>query len=122
MDVLAKVGGLDIAGMAGCYLGIAASGKTAVIDGFISSVAALAAVHICPYARDYMLASHRSAEPGAAAALNAVGLEALLDGDMHLGEGSGAVMFLPLLEEALLIYNRLPNFDEGNVETYEEYK
>lgn len=121
LDVLSKVGGLDIAGMVGCYLGIAASKRTAVIDGFISSVAALAAVRLCPACKDYMIASHRSLEPGAALALSELGLDPVLESGMHLGEGSGAVMFFSLLEQALYIYKKLPSFDEGHVETYEEF-
>lgn len=121
IDVLAKVGGLDLAGMVGCYLGVAATGKTAVVDGFISSVAALLAVRVCPACKDYMIASHRSGEPGSAIALSELGLYAPLDAGMRLGEGSGALMFFPLIEEALHIYQKLPSFDEGHVETYEEF-
>ena len=116
-----KASGLDLAGMAGCYLGVAAAGKTAVVDGFISSVAALLAVRVCPACKDYMIASHRSGEPGSAIALSELGLYAPLDAGMRLGEGSGAVMFFPLIEEALHIYQKLPSFDEGHVETYEEF-
>ena len=87
VDVLAKVGGFDIAGMAGVFLGGAAMHMPVVIDGFISCVAALTAMRICPQAADYMMASHVSREPAAEMLLAAIGKEAFLTCDMCLGEG-----------------------------------
>lgn len=95
IDVLAKVGGFDIAGMAGMFLGGAAFGVPVVIDGFISCVAALIAQRICPAAGEYMIASHVSKEPAAQLILKALGKEAVIHGEMCLGEGSGAVALFP---------------------------
>ena len=92
IGVLAKVGGFDIAGMAGMFLGGAALGVPVVIDGFISCVAALIAQRICPLAGEYMIASHVSKEPAARLILEALGKEAVIHGEMCLGEGSGAVV------------------------------
>ena len=97
IDVLAKVGGLDIAGMAGVFLGGAAMHIPVVIDGFISCVAALVAQRICPLVKDYMIASHVSKEPAASLILEALDKEAVLHGEMCLGEGSGAVALFPSL-------------------------
>ena len=97
IGVLAKVGGFDIAGMAGMFLGGAALGVPVVIDGFISCVAALIAQRICPLAGEYMIASHVSKEPAARLILEALGKEAVIHGEMCLGEGSGAVALFPFL-------------------------
>ena len=104
VDVLAKVGGLDIAGMAGVFLGGAALGVPVVIDGFISCVSALIAMRICPQAGDYMIASHVSKEPAAKLILEALGKEAVIHGDMCLGEGSGAVALFPYLDMGMAVY------------------
>ena len=103
IDVLAKVGGFDIAGMAGMFLGGAALGVPVVIDGFISCVAALIAQRICPQAGDYMIASHVSKEPAAHLILEALGKEAVLHGEMCLGEGSGAVALFPFLDMGVAV-------------------
>jgi nicotinate-nucleotide--dimethylbenzimidazole phosphoribosyltransferase len=118
VDVLAKVGGFDLAGMIGVYLGGAAAQMPVVIDGFISCVAALTAMRICPTAGDYMIASHVSREPAAAQLLKAIGKEAFLTCDMCLGEGSGAVALFPLLDMALEVYRRMATFEENDIETY----
>ena len=120
LDVLAKVGGLDIAGLAGVFLGGAVSHIPVVVDGFISSAAALCAVRLAPDAADYMLPSHRSGEPAGGMVLEALGLSPLLDCRMSLGEGSGAVAALPLLEMGLQVYRRMSTFEEIHVEPYEE--
>jgi len=119
IDVLAKVGGLDIAGIAGLFLGGAVYGLPVVIDGFISAVAALVAARICPKATDYMLASHVSKEPAAIMVLNELGLEAALHCDMCLGEGTGAVTLFPILDLAVGIYNGMSTFQDIKVEEYQ---
>lgn len=118
IDVLAKVGGFDIAAMAGVFLGGAAAGLPVVIDGFISSVAALVAIRICPQAADYILASHVSKEPAAQLLLQALGKEAFLTCDMCLGEGTGAVILFPVLEMGLEVYHKMATFEENEIESY----
>ena len=103
IDVLAKVGGLDIAGMTGIYLGCAKNRVPVVIDGFISGVAALLAFKLCEDVRDFMIPSHLSEEPGMKYIMRELGLEALLHMNMKLGEGSGAVMMFPIIEGAVNI-------------------
>ena len=120
VDVLAKVGGLDIAGLAGVFLGGAICHIPIIIDGFISSAAALCAARIAPDCGDYMMPSHRSNEPAGGMVLEALGLSPLIDCGMSLGEGSGAVAVLPLFEMGLEVYNRMSTFEEIKVEQYEE--
>ena len=122
IDVLAKVGGLDIAGMAGVYLGGAALQIPVLIDGFISGVAALVAARLCPEAADYMIASHVSKEPAAHLVLDELGKEAVLHADMCLGEGTGAIALCPFLDMGATLYNTLSTFDDIHVEQYEELK
>lgn len=117
LDVLSKLGGFDIAGMVGIFLGGALYRVPTVIDGFISSVAALTAVRLCPAARCAMLASHVSAEPASRAVLEELGLEAVLHARMKLGEGAGAVCLIPLLDLALALY-RGSSFADIGVEPY----
>lgn len=118
VDVLSKVGGLDIAGLAGVFLGGAACGIPVVMDGFISAVAALTAVKIAPACSPYILASHISKEPAANVLLKALGKEAFLTCDMCLGEGSGAVALFPLLDFASEIYHQMSTFDEVPFDAY----
>lgn len=120
VDVLSKVGGLDIAGLAGIFLGGAIYHIPIVIDGFISSAAALCAARIAPAAADYMMPSHRSGEPAGGMVLEALGLSPFIDCGMSLGEGSGAVAVIPLLEMGLEVYSRMGTFDEIKIEQYEE--
>ena len=120
IDVLAKVGGFDIAGMAGMFLGGAALGVPVVIDGFISCVAALIAQRICPQAGDYMIASHVSKEPAAHLILVALGKEVVLHGEMCLGEGSGAVALFPFLDMGVAVYESMSTFEDIHVEQYKE--
>ena len=98
INVLAKVGGLDIAGMAGTYLGCAKNRVPVVIDGFISAVSALIAYKICPASREFMIASHLSEEPGMKYIMKELNLEPMLFMNMKLGEGTGAVMMFPVIE------------------------
>ncbi|MCD8010404.1 MAG: nicotinate-nucleotide--dimethylbenzimidazole phosphoribosyltransferase [Lachnospiraceae bacterium] len=118
LDVLSKVGGLDIAGMAGVFLGGAALHLPVVIDGFISGTAALVAQRLCPLSREYMMASHISGEPAGAMLLEALGMDPWLHCEMRLGEGSGAVAMFPILDMAVKVYYSMATFDETEIETY----
>ena len=118
IDVLTKVGGLDMAALCGAFLGAAASRLPVVIDGFICSAAALCAVRLCPAAREAMLASHVSAEPAARMLLEALELQAPITAGMHLGEGSGAVALLGLLDLALAVYCSGQTFDRLGIDAY----
>lgn len=121
-DVLAKVGGLDIAGLTGVFLGGAMCRLPVVIDGFISATAALCAVRLVPASRDYMLSSHISKEPAGGMLLEALQLSPFLTCDMFLGEGSGAVAVLPLLEMGLKVYLQMGTFEETGIEKYKVLK
>lgn len=118
IDVLSKVGGLDIAGLTGVFLGGAAFGVPVIVDGFISAASALTAISLCPLAKEYMLASHVSKEPAAQMILDRLGLAAVLHADMCLGEGTGAVAFVPILEMASAVYNGMSTFQDIQVEEY----
>ena len=122
LDVLSKVGGLDIAGMAGAFLGGAIYHIPVLIDGFISSAAALCAVRMVPKVADYILASHCSGEPAGRMVLEELKLPYLIDAKMSLGEGSGAVAAIPLLEMGVNVYRKMSTFEEIKVEQYEELK
>lgn len=122
IDVLAKVGGLDIAGMAGVFIGGAALGMPVVMDGFISCVSALIAVKICPQVSDHILASHVSKEPAAQLLLKELGKEAIIHAGMCLGEGTGAVALFPMMDLSCAVYNSMSTFGDINVEQYEELK
>jgi nicotinate-nucleotide--dimethylbenzimidazole phosphoribosyltransferase len=115
LDVLAKVGGFEIAGLAGVVLGAAARRVPVVLDGFITGTAALAAVRLCPEVRPYLIASHRSVEPGHAAVLGELWTEALFDLHMRLGEGTGAVLAMGLAEAALRILREMATFEAAGV-------
>ena len=122
MDVLYKVGGLDIAGLTGVFLGGAIYHIPIIIDGFISSVAALCAVRMNPNTADYMLASHVSKEPAGKLVLDALGLSPMLTCDMCLGEGSGAVAAIPVIEMGLSVYLQMGTFEDIQVERYQVLK
>jgi nicotinate-nucleotide--dimethylbenzimidazole phosphoribosyltransferase len=109
-DVLCKLGGFDIAGLCGIFLGGALYGVPVVIDGFISGVAALVAARLCPRAVHAMLPSHVSAEPGAIWVLEALGLTPIIHANMRLGEGTGAVALIPLLDQIIAVYHDLMTF------------
>lgn len=119
LDVLAKVGGLDIAGMCGLFLGGAAQRMPVVMDGFISQVAALTAVRLVPECADYILASHVSEEPGANILLKALEKDAFLSCGMRLGEGSGAVALFPILDFASDIYHKMSTFVQADIVEYQ---
>ena len=119
LDVVSKVGSLDIAGMIGCYIGGAVMGVPVLIDGFISSIAAYCAEKLSPACRPYMVATHCSAEPAGQMMLDALGMKAPIQAGMHLGEGTGAVTAYSLYKYALALYNGLPSFGEAKVEQYQ---
>lgn len=119
VDVLAKVGGLDIAGLAGVFLGGAYHRVPVLVDGFISSAAALAAASICPCCKDYMLGSHASNEPAGKMVLEALGLTPFLYAGMCLGEGTGAVAVMPLLDMGLAVYREMATFEGIEIEAYQ---
>ena len=122
IDVLAKVGGYDIAGMTGVFLGGAAFRIPVLMDGFISCVSALIAARICPEAIHYMLASHVSKEPAAHLVLDSIGKDPVLHADMCLGEGTGAIAMIPFLEVGAKLYNSLSTFTDIHMDQYEELK
>lgn len=115
IDVLAKVGGFDLAAMCGAFLGAAASRRAAVIDGFISAVAALCAVRLCPLVRGYLIPSHASFEIGYRLAMEAMDLRPLLDLGMRLGEGSGCPLAFQVLDAACAVMNNMASFDEADI-------
>ena len=119
LDVLRKVGGFDIAGMCGIFLGGALYRVPVLIDGFISAVAALCALRLCPAAGKAMLASHVSAEPAGRLVLEALGKQPLITAGMHLGEGTGAVAAMPLLDMACAVYHGCYTFNDGGIEAYQ---
>src|SRR5690606_37530932 len=116
IDILAKVGGLEIGGMAGVMIGAAANRVPVVLDGYISTVAALLAVAIEPKVKDYLIPSHASAEPGGKRASELLGIRPLLHMDMCLGEGSGAALAFPLVESACNMMKEMATFSEVGLE------
>ena len=118
IDVLSKVGGLDLAALAGFYLGCAYWRIPVVLDGLITGAAALAAVKICPEVAGYLLASHVSAEPAGQAVLSCLGLKAAIQAGMCLGEGTGAAAFFPMLDMALTVYSKMDTFQDIKVKPY----
>ena len=115
LDVLAKVGGFEIGGLAGVILGAAARQTPVVLDGFITGAAALVAAGLCPAARDYLIAAHRSSEPGHGFILRRLDLRPLLDLDMRLGEGTGAALALNLVEASLRLLAEMATFEAAGV-------
>ena len=118
IDVLSKVGGLDLAALTGFYLGCAYYHIPVVLDGLITSAAALAAVRLCPLVQGYMLASHVSAEPAGAMALEALKLEPAIQASMCLGEGTGAAALFALLDMTAQVYHHMSTFDQLQVQEY----
>ena len=115
LDVLAKVGGFEIGGLAGVILGAAANHVPVIIDGFISGAAALIAAGFCPQCKDYMIAGHCSVEPGHKLLLQYLGLKPLLDLEMRLGEGTGAALAMSLAETSVHILAEMATFAEAGV-------
>lgn len=116
IDILAKVGGLEIGGMAGVMLGAAAHQVPVVVDGYISTVAALIAVSIEPRVKEYLIPSHASAEPGGKKASELLGIEPMLHMNMCLGEGSGAALAFPIVDAACNMLQHMPTFAEVGME------
>lgn len=115
LEALRQVGGLEIAGLVGVTLEAAARRVPVLLDGFIATAAALVAVRLAPPANDFLLASHRSVEPGHGLLLDELGLTPLLELDLRLGEGTGAVLALPLLDAAGGILRDMATFDDAGV-------
>ena len=115
MEVLRQVGGLEIAAMAGAMIGAAAQGALVLVDGFISSAAALAASRLCPALPPYLVASHRSTEPGHAVVLEALGLVSLLDLEMRLGEGTGCALAIPVVRAAGALLREMATFESAGI-------
>ena len=113
IDVLAKVGGLDIAGLTGCYLAAARCRKPILIDGTISAIAALIAMRLAPAAKDFMFATHSSLEPSFQLIIDTIGLKPILYMDMRLGEGSGCALAFPIVAAACAMINSMGTFEEN---------
>ena len=122
MHMLSCVGGLDIAGLAGVFIGGAMNHIPVIIDGFISAVAALIAERLVPGTRNFMIASHLGKEPGMKYILDILGLEPVIDGMLALGEGTGAVMLMPLLDTVLALYSKGLSFADTTVEQYQDFE
>ena len=115
LDVLAKVGGLEIAGIAGLVLGGAAAGVPVVVDGFISTAGALIASELNPHVREYIFAAHKSVEIGHSCMLERIGAEPVLDLQLRLGEGTGAALAMTLIEAGVKVLNEMASFEEAGV-------
>jgi nicotinate-nucleotide--dimethylbenzimidazole phosphoribosyltransferase len=115
LDVLAKVGGFEIAGIAGLVLGAAAAGIPVVVDGFISTAGALIASELHPHVRDYIFAAHKSVEIGHAFMLDRIGTGPILDLNLRLGEGTGAALAMTLIEAGVKVLNEMASFEDAGV-------
>jgi len=115
VDVLAKVGGFEIAGIAGLVLGCAAVGLPVVVDGFISTAGAMIASELHPQVREYLFAAHQSVEVGHAAMMEQIGQRPILDLQMRLGEGTGAALAMTLIEASLCGYREIATFGQAEV-------
>ena len=118
LDVLAKLGGFDIAGLVGLFVGGAVHRVPIVIDGFISILAAYVAAQLCPACAQAMVPSHISTEPATRMLAERLGVEPIIHAGMHLGEGTGAVCLVPLLDMALSLYDG-STFDSSGIDAYE---
>lgn len=122
LTVLRTVGGLDIAGIAGIFIGGALYRVPIVLDGMITAVAALVADRLVPGTRAFMLASHLSKEPITRKVMEELGLHPVIQADLALGEGTGAAMLFPLLDMALTVYRENDSFDEMKIDAYERFE
>jgi nicotinate-nucleotide--dimethylbenzimidazole phosphoribosyltransferase len=111
-EVLRKLGGFDIAGLCGVFIGGAMNGIPVIIDGVISGAAALCAARLCPKAKNAMIASHISAEPASGKALKALGLTPIIHAGMRLGEGTGAVALIPLIDMGAAVYKDMITYGD----------
>lgn len=121
LEILQTLGGFEIAAMMGLMLGCALERIPCVVDGFISNVSAYCAVSLCPAVKDYLLFSHVTEEKGGQALLQAMGVSPVLDGGFRLGEGSGAVALLPLLDMGLAVFGQGITFSGMEIEAYEDF-
>lgn len=115
LETLAALGGLEIAGICGLCLGGAARARPVVVDGFISSAGALAAMRICPAVKDYLFFAHMSAEPGHRRFFERERLRPIIDLGMRLGEGTGAAIAMQIIEDAIAIYNEMATFADVGI-------
>ena len=115
LDVLAKVGGFEIGGIAGCILAAAFHSRPVVIDGFISTAGALIAYALCPVVRDFIFGGHCSEETGHRNMLKYMGIEPILDLGMRLGEGTGGALSMSIMEGAVRVFNEVFTFEEAGV-------
>lgn len=115
LDVLAKVGGFEIGGIAGLILGAASERKPVLIDGFIATAAALVAARLAPLSAGYMIASHLGMEKGHGIALKCLGKAPLLHLDLRLGEGTGSVLAMNLVDASVRLLTDVPTFEEASV-------
>ena len=115
IDIIAKVGGLDIAAMTGAFIGSAKMKVPVVIDGFISAVAALCAYRLCPAVKDYLIPSHASFEIGYNIAMNELGISPLFNLGMRLGEGSGCPIAMLMVDAACAVINNMATFEEAAI-------
>ena len=115
MDVLSKVGGFEIGGIAGVILAAVSKRVPVVVDGFIAACGALVAFEMCPKIKDYLIAAHRSVEAGHMAILKHINLRPLLNLDMRLGEGTGAALGIGIAEAAVKIFTEMATFSEAGV-------
>jgi nicotinate-nucleotide--dimethylbenzimidazole phosphoribosyltransferase len=115
LDVLAKVGGFEIGGIAGLILGAAAHRKPVLVDGFISTAGAMIACVLEPFVRDYIICAHRSVEPGHGALIDKLGRKPLLDLNLRLGEGTGAALAMNVVEAAVHVLTEVATFSEAGV-------
>jgi nicotinate-nucleotide--dimethylbenzimidazole phosphoribosyltransferase len=120
LDVLTRVGGLEIAGIAGVVLGAAALGIPVVSDGYISGAAALVALRMAPAIKPWLFVSHRSAEPGHTVVLEALGMRPVLDLDMRLGEGTGAALAMEIMDAACGVMSNMATFAQAGVSERED--
>jgi len=118
LDVLHKLGGFDIAGLVGCFIGAAAYRIPILIDGFISATAALLAVKIKLEIKEFLLPSHMSSEPGTKKVIDMLGLEPYLHLKMRLGEGTGAALAFHIIDAAIAAYKEMGTFDDAKIEQY----
>ena len=122
IDILSKIGGYDIAGMTGLFLGGAVYGVPIVTDGVISAVSAVLAHEINPVCTEYMLVGHISGEPAGVKLIEKLGLKSVINAGLRLGEGTGGIMLLPLLDGALSLYQHAHRFDDMGIERYVELR
>ena len=120
-DILCSLGGFDIAGLAGLCVGCATNHMPVVLDGLISTTAALVADMLVPGVKDYLIPSHEGREKGNVLALKALGLTPLIKGNMALGEGTGAIMLFPVLDVVMDYYLGGAKFDDYSIDEYKRF-